>query len=102
MKNNPRHRAFLRTLMCCNCGVFQELQSAHIRKDGGGGTSQKPYDNRCVPLCHSCHALQHSIGELSFWGDRFERAKKLAFDLADITGDRDKGLELILNFRRGL
>ena len=27
----------------------------------------KPSDRYSVPLCSSCHALQHQFGELTFW-----------------------------------
>jgi len=31
---------------------------------------QKPDDHRTVSLCHDCHALQHTAGELTFWQGR--------------------------------
>ncbi len=33
----------------------------------GAGIGQKPDDWRTVSLCRSCHALQHEMGEPSFW-----------------------------------
>lgn len=47
---------------------MQNIQAAHIRVNSDGGMGQKPSDNRVLPLCHDCHALQHRIGEIKFWG----------------------------------
>jgi len=40
---------------------------------------QKPDDWRTVSLCKDCHALQHRIGERSFWDGRNVEALIRAF-----------------------
>lgn len=35
----------------------------------GAGVGQKPDDWRTVSLCRGCHALQHRVGERTFWSD---------------------------------
>jgi len=35
--------------------------------DPDGGVGMKPGDRYAVPLCTTCHAKQHRVGELTFW-----------------------------------
>jgi hypothetical protein len=102
-KRDANHLRFIRLLPCAK-GCFPcsgGSEAAHIRIGSGAGISQKPADNLAVPLCPSAHREQHNRGEKTFWGD-VERARKLATDLYQVTGDWDKGAKLILDFRRGL
>lgn len=46
---------------------FHGIEAAHVRIGNGGGTSLKPSDFCAVPLCHTCHSIQHQHGERIFW-----------------------------------
>jgi hypothetical protein len=43
------------------------IDPMHIRGGGDGGTGKKPSDNRILSGRHDLHALQHQIGEYSFF-----------------------------------
>jgi hypothetical protein len=62
-----QHLAFVRQLPCVACGRAAPSDAAHVRKGANGGVGVKPADRYAVPLCNACHALQHGVGELSFW-----------------------------------
>lgn len=64
------HAAFVRGHACTNCGATAGIEFAHVRLGSGAGVSQKPDDYNAVSLCRDCHALQHRIGERTFWKDR--------------------------------
>jgi hypothetical protein len=66
----PAHLAFVRSHECL-CSTKAHLctaptEAAHVRIGTDGGTSMKPSDCFCVPLCSDHHREQHSIGEASF------------------------------------
>lgn len=77
-----------------------DVQAAHIRSNTGGGMGLKPGDNYCVPLCCSCHNLQHEIGERKFWGRKLEGAIALSNALFIKSGDIDHALKVITRFRK--
>lgn len=64
----------------------------------------KPSDALTVPLYWRQHALQHEIGEELFWEPYggTERAKELARQLYENTGNREKCLRIIARFRYDL
>lgn len=72
---NNAYLAFLRRQPCLNCNTPTGSDAAHIRfaPTGSGwryvGKGEKPDDVRAVPLCRSCHTLQHSMSERRFWED---------------------------------
>lgn len=76
---------FMRSLNCSYSGKYGpcggEIVAAHIRMGGGAGMGMKPSDNRTIPLCHSCHSLQHQRGEMWFHGQYFQDACRLSADL---------------------
>lgn len=79
---NPKHTRWIATLPCCLAGrdipCGGDVVAAHIRMGSGAGMGQKPDDNLTVPLCHAHHNFQHTKGELFFWGQHLNDAKKLA------------------------
>jgi len=97
-----KHLDFIRTLPCCLTWTLRNIEAAHIRKYAGGGTGIKPKDNFVVPLNTELHALQHSMGELSFWENYggVWKAQELSNALYDVSGDRQKAVKLIMGFRR--
>ncbi len=73
---SQRHRNFVRSHACTNCGSMAGIEVAHVRIGSGAGMSQKPDDWRTVSLCggpDGCHPLQHTMGEKSFWDDYAKR-----------------------------
>ena len=69
---NYAYREFLEKKPCCICHSAKGLPTcaAHYRTGTDGGTSQKPSDTFCVPLCFGvggCHEEQHAMGETEFW-----------------------------------
>lgn len=64
------HCNFVRSHACSACGRTAGIEVAHVRVGSCTGIGQKPDDWNTVSLCGGvtgCHALQHRMGELSFW-----------------------------------
>lgn len=55
----------------CNDVIHQ----AHINVQEYTGFKQK--SDVSVPLCSKHHACQHSIGEITFWGEKLALAKEI-------------------------
>lgn len=95
------HLAFIRTLPCIYCSG--ESQACHLRtglpKDHRGGTGLKPSDSYTIPMCHKCHALQHSTSEKLFHGG-MDMVLKLANVLWLKTGNHKDCLDAIIRFRK--
>ena len=61
---------WLRTQVCWHCGKVdmgeggvEFVQAAHVRRiAAGSGTSRKP-PYSAIPLCSTCHGIQHAVGE---------------------------------------
>ena len=70
---------FVRGFACSRCGSTANIEAAHVRLGSGAGMGQRPDDWRAVSLCHECHALQHRIGEVTFWKGRDVEALIRAF-----------------------
>lgn len=102
---DKRHLEFIRTLPCVKTGVIG-VEAAHLRaglpKWKKGGMGYKPCDSCVLPLSHEAHAMQHRIGEESFWGGYM--GLKEAYELSQLlwlyTGQSDKAIEAIERFRR--
>ena len=76
------HLKFVRGFACSRCGSTANIEAAHVRLGSGAGIGQKPDDWRAVSLCggvEGCHALQHRIGEETFWAERDVEALIRAF-----------------------
>lgn len=64
--------AFLRKQPCCVCHAHAPCDAAHVKSAShahgkpSSGTA-KPDDKWCVPLCRSCHLLQHHAGNEMHW-----------------------------------
>ena len=98
MIRDDKHLKFIRSLPCCVCLKTFTVQAAHIRKGNDGGAGLKPSDCYTVPLCYECHIKQHTMGEVSFWGD-IDKATQLASKLYILT-DKSKAILTILEFNR--
>jgi hypothetical protein len=60
----------------------------------------KPSDRYCVPLCSSCHALQHQFGELTFWSTLRIDPLNVAFRLWTVSGDIKAGERIVFRARQ--
>lgn len=95
------HLRFVASLPCCVTGAMGGTQSCHIRTGNGAGLGIKSGDDCVVPMHFNAHATQHSTSEKDYWRDRLDEAKQLARDLYAHTGNEQKALELIAEFRSG-
>lgn len=79
---------WLRTQVCWHCGKVdmgeggvEFVQAAHVRRVAqGSGTSIKP-SYSAIPLCSTCHAIQHAVGESGiappeWWEEKAARARQ--------------------------
>src|SRR5882762_7267797 len=86
--------AWLRTCICCACGVFPPCDAAHIRSASpehgkpATGMGEKPSDFWSLSLCRSCHTKQHSMNELEFWKARGKNPFEIAIALYRKYGGR--------------
>jgi hypothetical protein len=60
----------------------------------------KPSDRYSVPLCSSCHALQHQFGELTFWSTLRIDPLDVAFRLCTVSGDIKAGARVLFRARQ--
>lgn len=71
-EKDPGHLKRVRELPCICCGTDTGVDAAHVRMTGpdkfNAGVGQKPHDCYVLPLCRSCHIMQHHFGEKEFWG----------------------------------
>jgi|SRR6516162_61763 hypothetical protein len=67
LRRRMQHLAFIPQLPCVACGKAAPSDAAHVRTGTDGGAGRKPGDRYAVPLCTTCHANQHRVGELTFW-----------------------------------
>ena len=62
------HCNFVRSHHCCFNGCCaRPIEVAHVRLGSGAGVGQRPDDWRTVSLCQFHHAMQHRVGEKTFW-----------------------------------
>lgn len=72
-QHDPGFLAYLRKQKCLACKKDGPSDAAHIRTASPAhakrytGFGEKPSDQWAIPLCRSCHARQHSTGELTWW-----------------------------------
>jgi hypothetical protein len=67
-----KHQKFVASFPCVVCGNDTQVQCCHIRsipKLGNVGKGIRD-DRFCIPMCFTCHTLQHQMGELEFF-ERF-------------------------------
>jgi len=94
------HLAFVRQLPCVACGKAAPSEAAHVRAGTDGGVGVKPGDRYAVPLCASCHAKQHRIGELSFWSGLRIDPLNVALRLWTVSADIKAGERTVFRARQ--
>ncbi len=92
---NKAHLAFVRTLPCVKCFLEDQIEAHHLTLGVNNAMARKAGDDCCLSLCRKHHFFLHAHGEFSFWSGLPERALELAKKIFDITGNRDKAIELI-------
>jgi len=92
--------AFIRQLSCVACGKAAPSEAAHVRSETDGGAGLKPSDRYSVPLCNSCHSLQHEFGELTFWSVLRIDPLDVAFRLWTVSGDLKAGERIAFRARQ--
>ena len=94
------HLAFVRQLPCVACGKAAPSEAAHVRTATDGGVGVKPADRYAVPLCATCHAKQHRIGELSFWSALRIDPLNVSLRLWTISADIKAGERIVFRARQ--
>jgi len=95
LRRRARHLAYIRQLPCVACGAAAPSEAAHVRSGSEGATGVKPSDRYAVPLCTSCHTLQHEFGELAFWSTLRIDPLNVAFRLWTVSGDITAGERIV-------
>lgn len=94
-ERNKDHLEFIRQLPCLVCGDNTSTEAAHIRSGTDGGMGMKPSDKFVIPMCHTCHAMQHNYGERVYWGQFHISPLEVAAELWQASGDYDEGLRIV-------
>lgn len=86
-RRNRAHRQWIRGLVCAVASsplvsCYGGIECAHIEGSGTKGMSMKADDIYTIPLCHTHHALRHSMGWRTFDARHGLDALALARDLA--------------------
>jgi len=100
LRRRVRHLVFVRQLACVSCGKAPPSEAAHVRTGTDGGVGVKPGDRYAVPLCASCHAKQHRIGELTFWSALRIDPLNVALRLWTVSADIKAGQRTVFRARQ--
>ena len=107
MQKQPRmrdekHLKFIRSLPCLVCQNNISTQACHIRMTDARfgkvnpGIAAKPDDKYTLPMCDVHHSAQHKAGnERTFWEGIGLDPIPLALELYAVSGDYEKGCEII-------
>jgi hypothetical protein len=95
-----QHLAFVRQLPCVACGKVAPSDAAHVRTGTDGGVGRKPGDRYAVPLCTTCDAKQHRVGELTFWSALRIDPLNVALRLWTESGDERAGARTVFRARQ--
>jgi hypothetical protein len=60
----------------------------------------KPGDRYAVPLCSTCHAKQHRVGELTFWSALRIDPVNVALRLWAVSADQRAGERTVFRARQ--
>jgi hypothetical protein len=100
LRRRMEHLAFVRQLPCIACGNAAPSEAAHVRTATDGGVGKKPADRYAVPLCPTCHAKQHRIGELSFWSALRIDPLNVSLRLWTMSADLKAGERIVFRARQ--
>ena len=101
-QHDKKHLDFIRSLPCLICHDNTGTEATHIRMSDARhnkvnpGVGAKPDDKYTLPLCNLHHREQHAIGdERKFWDGIGLDPIPLALELYKVSGDHEKGCEII-------
>lgn len=100
-KHDEAHLKFIRTLPCRICMDDISTEAAHVRCSDISiakpmtGIATKPHDMFTVPLCSRCHRDQHQHEEKVWWRHQNIDPVKTALALYVVSGDCERGLEIV-------
>ena len=100
LRSRVAHLGFVRQLSCVACGKAAPSDAAHVRTGTDGGVGREPGDRYAVPLCTTCHAKQHRIGELTFWSALRIDPVNVALRLWTISADLEAGERTVFRTRQ--
>jgi hypothetical protein len=100
LRKRTQHLGFVRQLSCVTCGKAAPSEAAHLRTGTDGGVGRKPGDRYTVPLCTTCHAKQHRIGELAFWSALRIDPLNVALRLWTVSSDVEAGERIVFRARQ--
>lgn len=63
---SKKYREFVAGHPCVICGAMDGTVVPHHVRISGDGISQKPGEDRCIPLCFFCHDMVHRKGNVVF------------------------------------
>src|ERR1700745_1733259 len=95
-----QHLAFVRQLPCVACGKAAPSEAAHVRTGSDGGVGMKAADRYAGPLCTSCHAKQHRVGELAFWSALRIDPLNVSLRLWTVSADIKAGERIVFRARQ--
>jgi len=101
-RRRVQHLAFIRLLPCVACGKAAPSEAAHVRTGTDGSVGRKPGDRYAVPLCPTCHAKQHRVGELTFWSALRIDPVNVALRLWTMSADVKAGERTVFRARQGI
>jgi hypothetical protein len=102
LRKRVQHLVFVRLLPCVACGKAAPSKAAHVRTGTDGGVGMKPGDRYAVPLCATCHAKQHRVGELTFWSALRIDPVNVALQLWTVSADVKAGERTVFRVRQGI
>jgi len=98
-QKDEAHCKFIRGLPCIICGDNVSVECCHIRYSTPGkpnaGVGAKPDDKFTLPLCGNHHRAQHAGSERKFWQALELDPIKIALELYLVSGNHEKGCEII-------
>jgi len=100
LRRRGQHLTFVRQLPCVACGKAAPSEPAHVRTGADGGVGMKPGDRYAVPLCTTCHAKQHRVGELTFWSALRFDPLNVALRLWTVSADLEAGKRIVFRARQ--
>lgn len=95
------HLQFVRELPCLVCDYPPPSDPHHLKSGTDGSMASKPSDSFVLPLCRTHHTELHNRGEKTFFNGQVGDARHLTVALYCDSGNHDKAIEAINEFRGG-
>jgi len=83
---SKKYLLFIRTKPCLVCGYDKTVP--HHEKLGMGGTSIKPPDANCVPLCVKCHDRHENENSLLWESENIDIQREIIKLLTEFLNER--------------